>query len=274
MNFKIIFFSLLFFIIIIFPDKTNAALTDGLVGYWPFDESSGLIANDFSGNGNNGTISGGTAWTNGKMLGALNFDGTSGRVNLPSTLPGLNFGNTGFSVSLCINPASFSNQSSYIRPFEIAYCGASPSYIFGQFSTTTASQNSFQFGGYDSNVTYFGAISSAGSAPLNQWRHIAAITDRTNGKIIIYVDGNLSGQSNTGITGTINCSSATIAASIGSWSNGAYFQGTIDEFRVYNRALSANEVQELFNSASSTSSGSDAILPFGFLKINNGATYA
>jgi len=47
MNVKIIFFSLLFFIIIIFPDKTNAALTDGLVGYWPFDESSGAVASDF-----------------------------------------------------------------------------------------------------------------------------------------------------------------------------------------------------------------------------------
>ena len=53
----------------------------GLVGYWSFDEGAGTIAHDFSANQNAGTINGTPVWVNGKHGKALNFDGSSNRVD-------------------------------------------------------------------------------------------------------------------------------------------------------------------------------------------------
>ncbi len=67
----------------------HAQLTVGLVGYWNFDEGTGTTINDFSGNGNNGTLlNGGSAWTTGHFGSALYFPGTTGsgstRVEIPN----------------------------------------------------------------------------------------------------------------------------------------------------------------------------------------------
>ena len=54
-----------------------AAIEDGLISYWPFDEGSGTIAEDAVGD-NDGTINGGAAWVTGKFGTALSFDGADG----------------------------------------------------------------------------------------------------------------------------------------------------------------------------------------------------
>ena len=58
------------------------ATTNGLVGYWNFDEGTGTTAADSSGSGNNGTLVNGSTWTAGKVgNGALQFDGVDDSVN-------------------------------------------------------------------------------------------------------------------------------------------------------------------------------------------------
>src|SRR3990167_10785875 len=60
-----------------------AAPTNGLIGYWAFEEQSGTTAGDSSGNGNTGTLTNGPTWTTGKVgSGALSFDGVNDGVNL------------------------------------------------------------------------------------------------------------------------------------------------------------------------------------------------
>ena len=61
------------------PEDT---LTRGLVGYWAFDEGSGTIAYDSSGFANNGTTTNGPSWTNGKVGGGMEFDGTNDYVDV------------------------------------------------------------------------------------------------------------------------------------------------------------------------------------------------
>src|SRR3989344_4445776 len=60
------------------------APTNGLIGYWNFDEGSGTIAEDSSGNGNTGTLVNGSTWTTGKVgSGAVSFDGVNDEVTMP-----------------------------------------------------------------------------------------------------------------------------------------------------------------------------------------------
>ena len=53
-----------------------------IVGYWPFDEGSGKVAKNASGNGNDGTFVGNPEWVDGKRGKALEFDGTSSYVEV------------------------------------------------------------------------------------------------------------------------------------------------------------------------------------------------
>ena len=54
-----------------------------LVAWWRFDDGSGTTAMDSTGNGNDGTLTGGATWTDGPILGALDFSGTNSRVTAP-----------------------------------------------------------------------------------------------------------------------------------------------------------------------------------------------
>ncbi len=62
---------------------------EGLVGWWKFDETSGIVAYDSSGNGHDGNLTNGPTWTNGKIGGALSFDGFDDLVTLGNVTGGL-----------------------------------------------------------------------------------------------------------------------------------------------------------------------------------------
>ena len=74
----------------------DTSLPDSLVGYWRFDETLGTLADDSSTYGNDGAVNGAT-WTTGKENGALSFDGTNDRVQLPNSA----------SLSLSTNQVTF-----------------------------------------------------------------------------------------------------------------------------------------------------------------------
>ena len=68
-----------------FVDVNSTWSTDGLVGWWKFDETSGTVAHDSSGNGNDGSLNNGPSWITGKIRGALSFDGMNDYVLIPAT---------------------------------------------------------------------------------------------------------------------------------------------------------------------------------------------
>src|SRR5688572_22936460 len=63
-----------------------SAQSPELVAAYAFDEGAGTTLQDFSGNGNSGTLSGGATWTAGYSGTAAAFDGATGKISLPSTL--------------------------------------------------------------------------------------------------------------------------------------------------------------------------------------------
>ena len=81
---------------------------------------------------------------------------------------------------------------------------------------------------------------------LNEWTHMTAVVDRTANRLYVYKNGVLSG-SQANISGIGSLSSGT-SASIGNNDSNLYpLKGFIDDVRVYNRALSASEVLQLYN---------------------------
>src|SRR3954463_8230769 len=79
----------------------DAHAAPGLVAAYSFDENSGSTLGDQSGNGHDGTVVG-ASWTPGKYGSALNFNGTSSRVDLPQLGT---FYKTGFTLEAWVNKA-------------------------------------------------------------------------------------------------------------------------------------------------------------------------
>jgi hypothetical protein len=211
-------------------------MTNGLVGMWSFDgaDISGTTAYDRSGQGNNGTINGVTPAI-GKRGQALNFNGTSDYVNISST-PTILEGKTAFtinfwaksSVALPVSKGIFSNMVNTNQLVSDCSVLANDNYLFRVYDDTGVS-SSFQLDGSD-------------IFPDTNWHYISNVF--SNGLASVYVDGVYKGISSTTI-GASRSGGVTKAFRLG---NGqGYWNGALDEFRIYDRALSADEIKNLYD---------------------------
>jgi hypothetical protein len=199
--------------------------TDGLVGMWSFDPSaSSGQADDFSGNNNHGTIVGATPAI-GKRGQALRFDGTT----------------TGVTTNLSINEYPLA-MCAWVKPQQ---SGHLENTILGSlgiiFHIMDTGENNSIYSIYDNND---GSVqTSAGTVKFNQWQHVCASIGTAGNPTSIYINGLLvAGPSN--LT-DIDYSGYTL--NIGNVNGGQYFKGNIDEVRIYDRALSAEEIKDLYN---------------------------
>lgn len=201
----------------------------GLVGWWPLHEQSG-DANDLSGNGNHGTVNGATqagSYAPGGMQ-AYSFDGVDDYVQTP-----VNFteDTTPFSVCAWIYPDTLSGNQHVVAGRD---AGSSvPNFIFGSNS------GALQFSTYNGTSNSTG-INSGGSLSSATWTHIAGTYD--NGNWTTYIDGvEDATASGTAYTKAVNDG---IGAMMPRDAN--HFDGRIFDVRHYDRALSAAEVQTLY----------------------------
>ncbi len=220
------------------PSNTNnTGINSGLVGYWTFDGKNitNATATDISGNGNNGTLKNSPKTAIGKIGQGFRFDGVDDYVTIP------------YSTSL--NPSNIT-ISYWVK--ENATPDVSDTIISGKHSSGDisyfsdmrgASNRNPTFGTYVGGVNHF--VTSQTSLVVGKWYHIVGTF---NGSIyIIYVNGVLD---NTLPDSTPLYSGASRPLSIGNLDNNGvqerFFNGTIDDVRVYNRALTAKEVQALY----------------------------
>jgi len=207
----------------IIHNPARADIATGLVGWWKFDEGSGTTAADSSGSGNTGTLTNGPTWTTGKVgSGALSFDGTNDYVSAPSNI----IGTGAMTLTAWIYAKSYGSNG-YAR---IIDNGAASLFLVDWDSKLA-------FQGYWSSPTI---VSNSGSIPLNQWLFVA-LTRTSSNTASFYINGALSGTPGQD-AGTANAGSNTIIGG-----SSIMFDGLIDEVRVYNRALSASEITELYN---------------------------
>jgi len=211
-----------------------------LVGYWKFDEGSGTTAYDASGHGANGTIYGGSTYTTSKV-GSYSINlGNGNYVNIPSstlTTPNTN----DFTVGLWIKIpfAAIGTDNSYPNIFLKGLTTGAPAHTWGFIGGSTST----------STVRFQQTSDVGGTFPVNLstgvladgWHYL--ITKRSGSTTQLYVDGIYSTQSTSGGTNLNTTSNFSVG---GNSSNGSYFIGQIDDVRIYNRALSAAEVQAMY----------------------------
>ena len=215
----------------------SGSLTSGLVGYWPFCGN----ANDASGNGNNGTVNGATLTTDrfGNTNSAYSFNGSN---SIDIGVNGFSTGNSQATLSgwvyITTNPAGVSYIVGYGNPANQGAVFATGIYgsagLFGTFSGAV----------YD-------AISNI-NCPINSWNLVTTVKE-ANGTIKIYLNATLI-YTQTVATPLIGNISGRIGRAV--WNSSEYWNGKIDDVAVWNRALTATEIQQLYTTGQATYSWS------------------
>jgi chitodextrinase len=210
------------------PAQAGAA--SGLVAAYSFNEGSGTTVGDASGSGNAGTVSNTTWTTAGKYGGALTFNGTTSWVTVNDS-PSLDL-RTAVTIEGWVRPSSLGGS---YRTVVIKQ--QTSQLIYDLY----ASNNSSRPVG-DIYITSDHQTQGTAKLPLNTWTFLADTWDGST--LRLYVNGTQ--VSSASVTGTMPTSTAPLRIGGNSvWNE--WFSGQIDEVRVYNRALSATELQSDMN---------------------------
>ena len=201
-----------------------------LVGWWKLDETSGLTAADSSLFGNDGILTSGE-WTNGVVGGALEFDGTDGYISVPSS--------SSLQLTSALTIAGWIKANSWDSGNDV-----DPIARKGE-----GNPNNYQLAVVDGRATFYLDGGEAdddgfvGNTPLNtdQWYHIAATWDGV--AVRIYVDGVVDNDPSDSRGDAIGTDTRPFY--LGGRSGADLFDGTLDDIRLYNRALSEAEIKSL-----------------------------
>ncbi|MHC4166445.1 MAG: LamG-like jellyroll fold domain-containing protein [Planctomycetota bacterium] len=215
-------------VLVLLADVASADITTGLVGYWNFDGN----ANDSSGNNVESTEYGNPVYVPGVIGEAIEFDGSGQQVHI-----------TGFSaiqnqdeMTVCMwakadNPSGgqqvmwFTNEDGSYGRIRFRLNG-------GDWQ--------WRSGGSGSNITAGGPPATGG-----QWVHLVG-TRKNNDKLELFVNGVSVATEPFGVAGAPRDQSAIGAEGRNPTDPRLPFDGAIDEVRVYNRILSADDIQELY----------------------------
>jgi hypothetical protein len=209
-----------------------ATLTCGLMASYEFDGN----VTDGSPNGNNGTASNieYVRDRKGNCNRAARFNGTNARVTVPNSAS-MQSPDRFFSYSAWIKIKDWYLSSGTKYAVIMAKTNTSNNGLFAAYINGTSNQLATRFGNGSVNHMY--------TFQLEKWYHITVTMD--NGNARLYVNGSFISQSN--YTKTAN-NDATLPMEIGREipGNTEYFNGTLDDFRLFNRALTAPEVTMLY----------------------------
>jgi len=212
------------------------------MAHWKFDEGTGIVANDSSGNGNDGTISG-AAWTLGVDKGALKFDGSNDVINVPHS--------ASLNISTAITIASWAYPEADKDMGIVCKGVAGTSRPYNQ----TFQGGKFYAGGVQTGTPWPTKIAEAqgktGSTQTKKWTHVVHTYDGAHVKL--YQDGKLV-ATDSKLTQAGNILTDSGALLIGANHNPGYssttrwyWQGMLDDVRIYNRALTASQVRALYD---------------------------
>jgi predicted ribosomally synthesized peptide with SipW-like signal peptide len=207
-----------------------AGLSRGLEAYYPLDGT----ADDASGNGYDGAITGDVSFASGQVGQAASFDGDGdyldmGDIDVDTT--------DGLTVSTWAYLASHNSAGET---------------LVGKYDATDDTEWLLWVRG-SGDVTFLvvqdddNYWSGSTEFPTGEWHHVAGVYDRSS--VELYFDGTRIG-SGAALTGDVDETDVPVRMGYGWLGTGVRdFDGLIDDVRIYARALSASEVQDLYDAA-------------------------
>ena len=213
---------------------SNAGAPSNLVLALGFNEGSGSSVADSSGMNNSGTILGATWAAAGKFGKALTFNGTSNWVTIPDA-PSLDV-TTGMTLEAWVNPSAINGW----RSLMMKESGSTPIprgswselFTYGMYANVDANRPNVAINSASNGYEARGTSQLA----LNTWTHVASTYDGSTLRLFI----NGTQVASVAASGAIVASNDPLRIGGNSmW--GEYFKGSIDEVRLYNRALSGSE---------------------------------
>jgi hypothetical protein len=215
------------------------------IGYWPLDATNGTVAVDATGDGYNGTVSGAMWNPNGKVNGCLSFNGVNNFVRITNPV------SADFSIVFWVKTTQNAGTGQWYNGAGLVdgdYPGSANDFgtalVGGQFA--------FGIGNPDTTILSTSAINDG------NWHQCVATRVQFTGALNLYVDGNLQ-ATGAGNTNSLNASSVLMFGQIAS--GGGYFNGSLDEIQIFNRALGNNEVTALYNNGALPQTPPTILLP-------------
>lgn len=212
--------------------KVTTNTTNGLIGYWSMEDATGTQATDFSGNGNNGTLTNSPIWTNGARGKGMTFDGTV--ANPLGTLTGI----SRLLVGQDLGSSTAISASFWIKPTGGQKGGimtSGPTLSVPRFAISINADNSIE--GYRGSTFQGGGALTAGV-----WSHV--VVTHSGSDFTIYYNG---AQAATGSNTVTEATQSTFIIGANYWGS---VPGSLDEVRIYDRVLTAAEVTALYSSGS------------------------
>jgi hypothetical protein len=203
------------------------------VVWYQFNQSSGTTVTDSSGNGRHGSLVNGPTWVTGQSGNAVNLDGSNDYVSMPTgVVNGLN----NFSIATWVRLDTISTWS---RIFDIGTGMTVNMFLTPQNGATNAVRFAITTNGNGSEQQ----ISGSSALPTGTWTHVAVTKSGNTGTL--YVNGSVVGTNNN-----MTLSPSSLGNTNQNWIGRSqypdpYLDGQIDDFRIYNRALSGSEVSTL-----------------------------
>ncbi len=204
----------------------SADAQSGPVAAYGFEDAAGTVVGDSSIYGSTGTIEGGATRAAGRFGSAVTFDGVNDRVRVGDA-GSINLA-SGMTLEAWVNPSATNGWRTVLmkeRVMDLSYG------LYGSGEARPAI-----FTATDGET---GSAKAVDALPLNTWTHLAATYDGTT--LRMYVDGALIDATNLS-SGPLIPGNGPLSIG-GNTIYGEWFKGLIDEVRVYDRALSASQIQ-------------------------------
>ena len=220
------------------------------VGCWNFDEGKGDVLQDSSPGKSHGKIQGAT-WVKAADGFALNFDGVDDSVLLPAEPAFYNAFGPAWTIEMWVKPGPISSGVKLL--FDKPHTTHKVPYYQIRFGLQFDNKNNKDYGVIIHRPTdgaeSLGAYGPANSAVEGEWAHLVAVFDRNSLSLALYKNGVQIAEDTTPSDKTALCSNYKTGAALGCLLNtGSYrFKGAMTKLRLYNKALSAEEIKQRFN---------------------------
>jgi hypothetical protein len=216
----------------------------GLIGWWPLHDENGQ-ASDLSGKDNHGSLNGGTIQgvVGKSALTAYSFDGNDDwvRIGHSSELSGMD----ALTVSFWMHVEE--GQNSYACPLmKNDFSVNNPTRTYGFIFTGSGEDSSLRFQLDTSDTSSHQNVDTSTSNWTQGWYHVVGTYDGSQQRI--YVNGKEENASS--LTGSVRDDSYDIGIARQDGNSNQHFKGRMNDVRIYNRALSIGEIEELYDGGS------------------------